>query len=121
MVVDRDMVWLGWQESANCETPEAQERAAKMFTNRDGSPAALLDLYYPSPEDMDSNKRLKFVRHICNTCKVKKECLEYALTTRESHGVWGGLTTPERERLREMTLLDEKVGPAKEQLKEIAQ
>lgn len=99
MVVSRDMVWLGWQESANCETPEAQE-SAKVFSRRDGTPATLLDLYYPSPEDMDSTKRLDLVRAICDACTVQSHCLVYALNTKEPHGVWGGLTTPEREELR---------------------
>lgn len=99
MVMNREMVWLGWQENANCETPQAQERA-RIFTDRNGDPATLLDLYYPSPEDMDSGARLKMVRSICDACKVKKECLDYAMRVKEGYGVWGGLTTPERERLR---------------------
>lgn len=37
-------------------------------------------------------------RAICATCKVKEPCLEYALTYRIDHGVWGG--TSERERRR---------------------
>lgn len=37
-------------------------------------------------------------RKICATCPVKAECLEYALSNRIDHGVWGG--TSERERRR---------------------
>lgn len=37
-------------------------------------------------------------RKICETCPVQGECLEYALTERIDHGVWGG--TSERERRR---------------------
>lgn len=37
-------------------------------------------------------------RKICDTCKVKSQCLEYALDARIDHGVWGG--TSERERRR---------------------
>ncbi|HEV7534577.1 MAG TPA: WhiB family transcriptional regulator, partial [Acidimicrobiia bacterium] len=36
---------------------------------------------------------------ICSMCAVRKPCLEFALTTREKHGVWGGLTERERRRL----------------------
>lgn len=36
---------------------------------------------------------------ICNTCSVKKECLEYALGSREAYGIWGGLTELERKTL----------------------
>jgi WhiB family redox-sensing transcriptional regulator len=35
---------------------------------------------------------------ICAECPVKAPCLEYALTNRVDHGVWGG--TSERERRR---------------------
>lgn len=37
-------------------------------------------------------------RRICETCPVKSACLEYALSNRIDHGVWGG--TSERERRR---------------------
>ncbi len=37
-------------------------------------------------------------REICKICEVKTVCLEYALTERIDHGVWGG--TSERERRR---------------------
>ena len=37
-------------------------------------------------------------RTICATCPVNALCLEYALTNRIDHGVWGG--TSERERRR---------------------
>ena len=34
---------------------------------------------------------------ICMHCIVRAECLDYALTTRESYGIWGGLTELERK------------------------
>jgi WhiB family transcriptional regulator, redox-sensing transcriptional regulator len=36
---------------------------------------------------------------ICATCPVAEACLEYAIATRQSDGVWGGLTGIERHRL----------------------
>lgn len=38
-------------------------------------------------------------REICNACPVRAECLDYAITNNEQHGVWGGLSTRERRRL----------------------
>ena len=35
-------------------------------------------------------------KSICSRCPVRELCLEYALATRESHGVWGGLNEMER-------------------------
>ena len=38
-------------------------------------------------------------RKICDQCSVKPECLEYALTYRIDHGVWGGASERERRRI----------------------
>jgi WhiB family redox-sensing transcriptional regulator len=32
----------------------------------------------------------------CDRCPVRTDCLEYALDSREGHGVWGGLNELER-------------------------
>ena len=40
---------------------------------------------------------------ICANCPVKAECLDYALTTFQEHGVWGGMSERER-RARRMAL-----------------
>lgn len=40
-------------------------------------------------------------KEICASCPVRKECLDYALATKEPYGIWGGLTEVERKsRLR---------------------
>ena len=36
---------------------------------------------------------------ICQTCSVRKACLDYALRIREPHGIWGGLNELERKQL----------------------
>jgi WhiB family redox-sensing transcriptional regulator len=38
-------------------------------------------------------------RKVCADCPVKTECLEYALTYRIDHGVWGGCSERERRRI----------------------
>lgn len=38
-------------------------------------------------------------RKICATCPVQERCLEYALTNRIDHGVWGGASERERRRI----------------------
>lgn len=57
-----------------------------------------------SPRDFDESMTSKNRRHrkakaLCATCPVIRDCLEWALTVQERHGVWGGLTEPERMRL----------------------
>ena len=36
---------------------------------------------------------------ICGECSVRAECLAYALSIREPHGIWGGLNEHERAAL----------------------
>lgn len=36
---------------------------------------------------------------ICAGCPVRAECLDWALTVREPHGVWGGRSESERKQL----------------------
>lgn len=45
------------------------------------------------PED-DAGERA--AKDVCAGCVVRLACLEYALATREKHGVWGGATESER-------------------------
>lgn len=37
---------------------------------------------------------------VCHRCPVEKDCLEFALSTRQDFGVWGGCTERERTRIR---------------------
>lgn len=38
-------------------------------------------------------------RKICESCRVRTPCLEYALEQRIDHGVWGGCSERERRRI----------------------
>lgn len=38
-------------------------------------------------------------QRVCGDCPVREECLEYALTYRIEHGVWGGCSERERRRI----------------------
>jgi WhiB family redox-sensing transcriptional regulator len=39
-------------------------------------------------------------RRVCSRCAVRDECLEFALTEGITHGVWGGESDRERQRIR---------------------
>lgn len=49
------------------------------------------------PEKGGSTREAKAV---CESCTVRAECLEYALSHDERFGIWGGLSERERRRLR---------------------
>ena len=53
-------------------------------------------VFYPPSEDDSLAEEAK---SIFGMCAVRQPCLEFALTTREKHGVWGGLTERERRRV----------------------
>lgn len=55
------------------------------------------DIFFPIGEDEDVSAPAK---SICAACPVSEECLQYALATNQTEGVWGGLSGPERRRMR---------------------
>ena len=50
-----------------------------------------LNLFFP-----ERGESAGAARQVCAACPVRQACLDYAITNRITHGVWGGL--PERER-----------------------
>lgn len=48
------------------------------------------------PEREDREAKAK---SICGRCPVRGECLDWALATREPHGVWGGYSESERKQI----------------------
>ena len=52
------------------------------------------------PPDLDA---INTALATCARCPVRAECLEYALTHREDHGIWGGMTARQRLRIARRT------------------
>jgi WhiB family redox-sensing transcriptional regulator len=52
------------------------------------------DIFYPA-----SDEEAEVAKAVCAVCPVRQPCLEYALTSRERDGVWGGATEKERRRI----------------------
>jgi WhiB family transcriptional regulator, redox-sensing transcriptional regulator len=53
------------------------------------------DLFFPMPGESQSP-----AKQICRGCLVREQCLEYAVTHHEIHGIWGGRSERERKRDR---------------------
>ena len=73
-----------WQLKAACRGPQAA-------------------VFFPptSPERRDEKRfRERNAKAICEMCSVRSDCLSYALTIREQHGIWGGLSESERRELQ---------------------
>lgn len=74
-----------WQEAAACKGP-------------------LVSKFFPPITTERRRERLireAAAKSICQSCIVHTECLEYALSIREPHGVWGGLNEAERRQVLE--------------------
>jgi WhiB family transcriptional regulator, redox-sensing transcriptional regulator len=81
----------GWWDLAACQAADPE-----LFFPVSGSGRALAD-----------TARAKV---ICSSCRVRRKCLDYALDTRQPHGVWGGRTEEERRQIvtaRQRELLSE--------------
>lgn len=73
---------LEWQAKAACRGPHSS-------------------VFYPPDEKSErkDEKRAREARakEICRTCPVKAPCLEFAISIRETNGIWGGLSESERK------------------------
>ena len=67
---------LAWQDGANCMGANA-------------------DLFFP-----ERGASTRSAKAICRECEVRLECLEFAITTGEKFGIWGGMSERERRKVR---------------------
>ena len=44
----------------------------------------------------NNTKNTIMAKEICNSCPVRKDCLDFAITNRFEYGIWGGKTPKER-------------------------
>ena len=54
------------------------------------------DLFFPVSSSGPSVEQAAEAKQICARCPVRRDCLAFALRTRQTHGVWGGMTEQER-------------------------
>jgi WhiB family redox-sensing transcriptional regulator len=54
-----------------------------------------LELFFP-----ERGESAEPARRVCAACPVRQPCLDYAISNRITHGIWGGLTERERRALR---------------------
>ncbi len=58
------------------------------------------ELFFPIGDTGPALVQIEDAKAICRVCPVVSACLEWALETDQDAGVWGGLSEPERRRLR---------------------
>jgi WhiB family transcriptional regulator, redox-sensing transcriptional regulator len=57
------------------------------------------ELFFPVSETGPARRQVAAAKAVCATCGVRQLCLDYALATRQVHGVWGGTSEHERRGL----------------------
>lgn len=77
-----DWAW-GWQFDAACRGEDSKLFFAPNYFEKHEQKAA----------------REAEAKAICQRCRVRERCLEYAIRIREQHGIWGGLNELERRQL----------------------
>lgn len=58
------------------------------------------NLFFPIGVTGPAVDQIAAAKSICNQCPVRGECLDFAITTNQEFGVWGGTTEDERRVLR---------------------
>jgi WhiB family redox-sensing transcriptional regulator len=67
---------FAWQDQANCRTVG-------------------VDMFFPL-NYMKKSGQVQQAIAVCNNCTVRVECLNYAIETESTEGIFGGLTPKER-------------------------
>jgi WhiB family redox-sensing transcriptional regulator len=69
-----------WSDRAACLTAEPEQ-------------------FFPIGTGSGADRETAAAKAVCRTCSVLEQCRDYALRTRQTFGVWGGLDEEERRAL----------------------
>jgi WhiB family redox-sensing transcriptional regulator len=58
------------------------------------------ELFFPVGTTGPAASQIDAAKAVCVRCPVRLDCLEWAMTTSQGSGVWGGLSEEERRALR---------------------
>lgn len=58
------------------------------------------ELFFPVGTTGPAAAQIDAAKAVCVNCAVRDECLEWALTTGQDAGVWGGTSEEERRSIR---------------------
>ena len=62
------------------------------------------DLFFPVGTTGPAIEQIDNAKAVCSSCEARQPCLEFALTTNQDSGVWGGTSEEERRALRKQWL-----------------
>ncbi|MEV4099558.1 WhiB family transcriptional regulator [Nonomuraea sp. NPDC049649] len=57
------------------------------------------ELFFPISLQGPGQSQVERAKAVCRTCPVRRPCLDYAISSGQTHGVWGGLDPEQRRAL----------------------
>jgi WhiB family redox-sensing transcriptional regulator len=87
---------LMWNRTIDWDTHDWRRSAAC----RDTEP----DLFFPVGTTGPAVEQIETAKRVCRACEAQEHCLDFALTTNQESGVWGGTSEEERRKLRKAWL-----------------
>lgn len=61
--------------------------------------------WFPNSRDAAGALNKERAKEVCGSCPVREECLQFAITTHQEHGIWGGFDPDERKRQRRFRVI----------------
>ena len=58
------------------------------------------ELFFPIGNTGPAILQIEEAKQVCRRCDVREQCLAWALSAGQDHGVWGGLSEDERRALK---------------------
>ena len=58
------------------------------------------ELFFPVGTTGSALTQIERAKQVCGQCAVRVDCLDFALSTNQDSGVWGGLSEEERRVIR---------------------
>jgi WhiB family transcriptional regulator, redox-sensing transcriptional regulator len=89
-----------------CRLRDGESPATRLITGGQWRSAAACrsadpDLFFPISNSGPALEQAAEAKAICATCRVRRECLAFALRTGQAHGIWGGTSEDERAAARQ--------------------
>lgn len=66
------------------------------------------DLFFPVGTTGPAIEQIENAKAVCGQCEVRESCLEFALTTNQDSGIWGGTSEEERRKIRRQWLAEKR-------------
>lgn len=86
--------------SASSDLTDATADWRDLSACRDTDP----DLFFPVGTTGPAIEQIENAKAVCAECEARQQCLEFALTTNQDSGIWGGTSEEERRKLRRQWL-----------------